>query len=96
MNATGLYGTNSPTSDEQRGLETFITLNTLATGSVSEFADKAEKPGTARYVNESAGFQVAAGSNTVRLIVSPRSTLTATTYRFVKCKMNVVFSGRRL
>jgi hypothetical protein len=90
--ATGLYGTNSSYTHEQRGLESFLTLNSATGGSLSGFSEKAALNGSAQYVNETAGFPVAAGSNTVRLIVTPRTTLTTTAYSFAKCKMTVVFS----
>jgi hypothetical protein len=92
VTATGLYGTNSPYSDEQRGLESFVTLNSTSGGSLSGFFEKAPLSGSAQYVSETAGFQVTTGSNTVRLVVTPRKTLTSTTYKFVKCRMTVVFS----
>jgi hypothetical protein len=94
--ATGLYGTNDSYSHEQRGLESFITLNSTSGGSLSGFSEKAPLNGSAQYVNETAGFQVSAGSNTVRLIVSPRTTLTATTYDFAKCRMTVVYSPLKM
>jgi len=94
--ATGLYGTNNAYSDEQRGLESFITLNSTSGGSLSGFAEKTALNGSAQYVSETAGFPVPAGANTVRLIVSPRTTLTTTTYSFAKCKMTVVFSPQKM
>jgi hypothetical protein len=94
--ATGLYGTHNSYSHEQRGLESFITLNSAFGGSLSGFTEKAGLNGGAQYVSETAGFPVSAGSNTVRLIVSPRTTLTATTYSFAKCKMTVVFSPQKM
>ena len=96
VTATGLYGTNSPYSDEQRGLESFLTLNSTSGGSLSGFVEKSNVQGGAQYVSETAGFQVAAGANTVRLIVTPRTTLTATTYTFVKCRMTAVFSAQQM
>jgi hypothetical protein len=96
VTATGLYGTNNSYTNEQRGLESFITLNATSGGSLSGFVEKAGVPNSAQYVSETGGFQVSAGANTVRLIVSPRTTLTATTYNFVKCKMTVVFSQQKM
>lgn len=93
---TGLYGTSQSYTGEQRGLESFVTLNSTSGGTLSGFVDKPVVQNAAMYVNETAGFQVAAGSNTVRLIVTPRTTLTTTTYQFVKCKMTVVFSQQKL
>jgi hypothetical protein len=96
VTATGLYGTTQAYSHEQRGLESFITLNSTSGGSLSGFVEKPNVQNGAQYVSETAGFQVPAGSNTVRLIVSPRTTLTATTYNFAKCKMTVVFSQQKM
>jgi len=96
VTATGLYGTNNAYSDEQRGLESFITLNSTTGGTRSGFGEKAVQQGSAHYVNETIGFQVAAGNNIVRLIVSPRTTLTKTTYQFVKARMTVVFAAQRM
>lgn len=94
--ATGLYGTKNSYSHEQRGLESFITLNSTSGGSLSGFFEKETLNGSALYVNETAGFPVSAGSNTVRLIVSPRTTLTKTIYDFSKCRMTVVFSPHKM
>jgi len=94
--ATGLYGTNTAYTHEQRGLESFLTLNSTTGGSLSGFSEKATLNGSAQYVNETAGFPVPAGANTVRLIVTPRTTLTTTEYSFVKCKMTVVFSPNKM
>lgn len=94
--ATGLYGTNNAYTHEQRGLESFITLNSTAGGNLSGFSEKATLNGSAQYVSETAGFPVSAGANTVRLIVSPRTTLATTTYSFAKCKMTVVFSPLKM
>jgi uncharacterized repeat protein (TIGR02543 family) len=96
VSVTGLYGTLQPYTLEQRGLESFITLNSTTGGSLSGFADKPGVQNGAQYVSETAGFPVSAGANTVRLIVSPRSTLLATTYSFVKCRMTVVFSTQKM
>lgn len=96
VTVTGLYGTNSAYSDEQRGLESYITLNSTSGGNLSGFVDKSNIQSGAQYVSETAGFQVAAGSNTVRLVVTPRTTLTSTVYQFVKCKMTVVFSAQKM
>jgi uncharacterized repeat protein (TIGR02543 family) len=96
VTATGLYGTTQAYSHEQRGLESFITLNSTSGGSLSGFVDKPNVQNGALYVSETAGFQVSAGSNTVRLIVSPRTTLIATAYKFVKCRMTVVFSQQKM
>jgi hypothetical protein len=93
---TGLYGTNTSYSHEQRGLESFVTLNSTSGGNLSGFSEKMALNGSAQYVSETAGFPVSAGSNTVRLIVTPRTTLTTTTYSFVKCKMTVVFSPQKM
>jgi hypothetical protein len=92
VTVTGLYGANSPYSNEQRGLEGFITLNSTAGGTLSGFGEKAGLYGGAQYINETAGFNVAQGSNTLRLIVSPRSTLTNTVYKFTRCSMTATFS----
>jgi hypothetical protein len=94
--ATGLYGTNNAYTHEQRGLESFVTLNSASGGSLSGFAEKTNLIGSAQYVNETAGFPVSAGFNTVRLIVSPRTTLTTTTYSFAKCDMTIVFSPQKM
>ena len=96
VTATGLYGTTQAYTHEQRGLESFITLNSTSGGSLSGFVDKPNVQNGAQYVSETAGFQVSAGSNTVRLIVTPRTTLTATAYKFVKGKMTVVFSQQKM
>jgi uncharacterized repeat protein (TIGR02543 family) len=96
VTATGLYGTTQAYTHEQRGLESFITLNSTSGGSLSGFVDKPNVQNGAQYVSETAGFPVSAGSNTVRLIVSPRTTLVSTTYKFVKCKMTVVFSQQKM
>jgi hypothetical protein len=96
VTATGLYGTTNSYTDEQRGLESFITLNSTSGGSLSGFGEKSNGPNSAQYVSESAGFQVAAGANTIRLIVTPRATMTATTYKFVKCRMTVVFTQQKM
>lgn len=96
VTVTGLYGTNQPYTNEQRGVESFITLNSTSGGSLSGFVDKPVVQNDAQYVSETAGFQVAAGSNTVRLIVTPRTTLVTTMYKFVKCKMTVVFSQQKM
>jgi Divergent InlB B-repeat domain/Carbohydrate binding module (family 35) len=96
VTVTGLYGTNNAYTHEQRGLESFITLNSTSGGSLSGFGEKLNGNGGAQYVHETAGFPVAAGANTVRLVVSPRTTLASTTYQFTKCKMTVVFSQQKL
>ncbi len=96
VTVTGLYGTNNAYTHEQRGLESFITLNSTSGGSLSGFGEKLNRNGGAQYVSETRGFQVAAGANTVRLIVSPRTTLSSTTYQFTKCRMTVVFSQQKL
>lgn len=96
VTVTGLYGTNNAYTHEQRGLESFITLNSTSGGSLSGFGEKLNRNGGAQYVSETAGFPVAAGANTVRLIVSPRTTLSSTTYQFTKCRMTVVFSQQKL
>lgn len=96
VTATGLYGTNKAYSHEQRGLESFLTLNSVVGGALSGYGEKVTLNGSAQYVNETAGFPVAAGSNVVRLIVSPRTTLTATAYDFAKCKMTVVFTQQKM
>jgi hypothetical protein len=94
--ATGLYGTNNSYTHEQRGLESAITLNSTLGGGLSPFSEKVTLNGSAQYVHETAGFPVAAGSNTVRLIVTPRTTMTTTTYSFAKCRMTVVFSPLKM
>jgi uncharacterized repeat protein (TIGR02543 family) len=96
VTATGLYGTASPYSDEQRGLESFITLNATSGGSLSGFLEKPVQQGGAQYVSETKGFPVTAGANTLRLIATPRSTLTTTVYQFARCRMTVVFSTQKL
>jgi hypothetical protein len=96
VTATGLYGTTNAYTHEQRGLESFITLNSATGGSLSGFSEKTGLNGGAQYVSETAGFPVLAGSNVVRLIVTPRTTLTTTTYSFAKCKMTVVFSPQKM
>lgn len=96
VTATGLYGTNDNYTHEQRGVECFITLNSTTGGTISEFSEKMPMTGSAQYVNETVGFQVTAGANTLRLIASPRTRLYETIYKFVKCKMTVVFSTQRM
>jgi len=96
VTATGLYGTSRTYTHEQRGLESFITLNATTGGALSGLVDKPNVQNSAQYVSETAGFYVAAGANTVRLIVTPRTTLSTTAYSFVKCKMTVVFSTLKM
>lgn len=96
VTVTGLYGTNNTYTHEQRGLESFITLNSTSGGSLSGYSEKATLNSSAQYVSETEGFPVTAGSNIVRLVVTPRTTLTKTQYSFSKCKMTVVFSPQKL
>jgi Carbohydrate binding module (family 35)/Divergent InlB B-repeat domain len=96
VTVTGLYGTSNAYTHEQRGLESFITLNSNSGGSLSGFGEKTNLNKGAQYVHETAGFPVAAGANTVRLIVTPRTELAKTTYSFSKCKMTIVFSQQKL
>jgi hypothetical protein len=96
VSVSGLYGTKNACSAEQRGLDCFITLNSTIGGAKSEFVEKDPISGIAHAINETAGFPVAAGLNTLRLILSPRTTLSASTYRVTKCTMAAVFSATKL
>lgn len=96
VNVTGLYGTHSSYSDEQRGLESFITLNSTNGGNISEFGEKMNMNSSAQYINKTKGFPVSQGSNTIRLIVSPRTTLSNTIYKVAECDMTVTFSPNKM
>lgn len=96
VNVTGLYGTNNPVSVEQRGLEAFITLNSTTGGTPSSFGEIPMNRGEAKYLNKTAGFAVNAGANTMRLIATPRATLTKSSYQVSDCQMTIIFSPTKL